>query len=265
MLERYDGWANRHWKWFVLAGWLVLSITFLVNKWGVIHGFGFGDTDDNLRLVQVRDWLNGQPFDGRDVAKLRAVAPQLAVAIDRAILKERAGELRQLSVTDALTGLLNRRYLEERLTEEVLRSNRYGYPMCYIMLDVDHFKSYNDEFGHPAGDETLRLVAHLLKDTLRAADVAARYGGEEFAVLLPQTTSEVALVIAERIRQNIERTEFPHRRVTVSIGVSSCHSEFCTTTELVAEADKALYDSKRQGRNRVTVFGDQNIGAADPE
>jgi len=124
------------------------------------------------------------------------------------------------------------------------------------MLDVDEFKSYNDRFGHPAGDEALKLVGHIVKDTLRAADVAARYGGEEFAVLLPQTTSQEAEVIAERLRQKIEEAAFQNRQVTVSIGIASCNpSPSSSMRDLISAADKALYRAKQKGRNNVQNFG----------
>ena len=173
-------------------------------------------------------------------------------------MKEKAGEFEQLSVTDALTGLLNRRYMEERLTEEVKRSSRHGFPMSFMMLDVDHFKSYNDQFGHPAGDIALKIVAHVIRETLRGADVAARFGGEEFSILLPQTTGEEAVAIAERIRGNIEHADFPHRIVTTSIGVASCSAELCASADIVSAADKALYEAKRHGRNRVRTFQQMN-------
>ena len=169
-------------------------------------------------------------------------------------MKEKAGEFEQLSVTDPLTGLLNRRYIEERLMEEIKRSNRHGFPMSFVMLDVDSFKSYNDHFGHPAGDLALKMVGHVIRETLRGADVAARYGGEEFAILLPQTTSEEAATIAERIRRNIEGANFPHRTVTASIGIASCSADLCSAPNIVYAADKALYKAKHEGRNRVVSF-----------
>jgi len=188
-------------------------------------------------------------------------AQPLAVAIDRAALKEKAGEFEQLSVTDPLTGLLNRRYMDERLMEEIKRSNRHGYPMSLVMLDVDSFKSYNDQYGHPAGDLALKIVGHVIRETLRGADVAARYGGEEFAILLPQTTNEEAGTIAERIRRNIEAADFPHRTVTASIGIASCSAELCSATNIVSAADKALYSAKHGGRNRVVAFEEMNHAA----
>ncbi len=208
----------------------------------------------NIGVINFTDKANGGAFDRTDLTLLQEIAPQIAVAIDRALLKEKAGEFEQLSVTDALTGLLNRRYIEERLVEEVKRSNRHGYPMSYVSIDVDHFKSYNDEFGHPAGDEALKIVAHILKDTLRGADIAARVGGEEFAILLPQTTNDESTAIAERLRSKVAAAAFPCRQVTVSIGVASCSSELCTTDGLVKAADKALYAAKHSGRNTVRIY-----------
>jgi diguanylate cyclase (GGDEF)-like protein len=207
-----------------------------------------------IGVMNFTDRASGEAFGKNSIALFQAIAPQLAVAVDRALLKEKAGEFEQLSVTDALTGLLNRRYMEERLLEEVKRSNRHGFPMSYMMLDVDHFKSYNDEFGHPAGDEALRTVGHVIRETLRGADVAARYGGEEFSILLPQTTGDEAAAIAERIRANIEHANFTHREVTISIGVASCSAEVCSPKVLVSAADKALYEAKRRGRNKVLAF-----------
>jgi diguanylate cyclase (GGDEF)-like protein len=208
----------------------------------------------NIGVMSFTDRTTGQRFDETAIDLFQAISPQLAVAIDRALLKERAGEFEQLSVTDPLTGLLNRRYIEERMQEEIRRSTRHGLAMSFIMLDVDNFKSYNDSFGHPAGDEALKKVAHVLRDTLRSADVAARYGGEEFSILLPQTTGEEAFAIAERIRRNIEQTNFAHRRVTASIGIASCSAELCISANLVLAADRALYKAKELGRNRVVVF-----------
>lgn len=207
-----------------------------------------------LGVICFADRVDGLPFTRSSLDLFLMVAPQLAVAVDRAALKDIAGEFEQLSVTDPLTGLLNRRYIEARLEEEIKRSNRHGFPMSFIMLDVDHFKSFNDTFGHPAGDEALRLVGHVIRETLRGADVAARYGGEEFAILLPQTPGNEAAAIAERIRANIENTKFPHRKVTTSIGVASCSAELCAAGPMVDAADKALYEAKRQGRNRVQAF-----------
>lgn len=213
--------------------------------------------DRGVAILNLTDKADGAAFTENDLEVLRAISPQIAVAIDRTELRAQAGAFAQLSVTDPLTGLLNRRYIETRLAEEISRSDRHSYPMSFMMLDVDDFKSYNDRFGHPAGDEALKLVGHIIRDMVRGADVAARYGGEEFAVLLPQTTADECEVIAERLRQKIEEAAFPNRPVTVSIGIASC----CPTPsssmgDLIKAADKALYRAKQKGRNNVQSFGD---------
>jgi diguanylate cyclase (GGDEF)-like protein len=120
------------------------------------------------------------------------------------------------------------------------------------MLDVDFFKQYNDAFGHPAGDDVLRLVASSLKENTREHDVVARYGGEEFAVLLPATPAEDAMVSAERIRRMLEQIAWPHCPVTASLGVATTSANIPASAALVEAADQALYRSKRTGRNRVT-------------
>ncbi len=205
-------------------------------------------------ILNLTDKKESGRFDSNDLTILDSIAPQLAVAIDRHEMKDKAGEFEQLSVTDPLTGLLNRRYLAERLNEEIRRSDRHGYPMSFVMLDVDHFKSYNDKFSHPEGDKALQIVAQCIKESLREADVAARYGGEEFSILLPQTNLEEGRIIAERIRARIENTRFAHRQVTVSIGITGASSTRNTATEVISAADKALFEAKRKGRNRVCIF-----------
>ena len=212
-----------------------------------------------IGVLNVTDKTNGEIFDQVDMELLDVIVPHLAVLIDRALLKQKAGEYEQLSVTDALTGLLNRRYLEERLTEEIQRSNRHGYPMSFMMIDVDNFKSYNDSFTHLEGDKALRLVGQCLKEILRGADVAARYGGEEFSILLPQTNSFEAEAIGERIREKVALTRFPNRQVTISIGIVSCSSSVNSAQDLIWAADTALYEAKRQGKNNVQVYENLNI------
>ncbi len=205
-------------------------------------------------VLNVTDKIDGGVFDKDDLRLLRSIAPQLSIAIDRALLKSKAGEFEHLSVTDPLTGLLNRRYLEERLTEEIKRSDRHGYPMSFLMIDVDEFKSYNDNYTHPEGDKALQLVGQCLKESLRDADVAARYGGEEFSILLPQTNLEEARTIAERLREKIATTTFPNRQVTVSIGITGASSTRDTAEKVISAADRALFEAKRQGRNNVQIF-----------
>jgi diguanylate cyclase (GGDEF)-like protein len=206
-----------------------------------------------IGILNVTDKIDGGFYDEFDLELLNTIAPQLAVALDRASLQHKAGEYRQLSITDPLTNLVNRRYLETRLAEEIKRSQRQGNPMSFMMIDVDEFKKFNDSFGHTEGDKALQLVAQCLRETLRGADVAARYGGEEFSILLPQTGLDEAVVIAERIRQRIENTTFRHRQVTVSIGVASCSSRLCDADKLISAADKSMYRAKSGGRNNVQI------------
>lgn len=211
-----------------------------------------------IGVLNLTDKADGKSFDAADLKLLDSIMPSLAVMIDRADLKNLAGEFKQLSVTDSLTGLRNRRYLEERLTEEIKRSNRHGFPMSFLMIDVDEFKSYNDAFGHTEGDKALQIVGACLRETLRGADVAARYGGEEFSILLPQTSSTEAEVIAERIRERVEKQCFPNRQVTISIGIASGSLSLNSTGDLISAADKALYEAKRAGRNNVRIYESLN-------
>jgi diguanylate cyclase (GGDEF)-like protein len=170
--------------------------------------------------------------------------------------------LKHIGLTDALTGVHNRRYFDQRLREEVDRALRKGQPLSCMLLDVDHFKRVNDQFGHLIGDVVLREVAEQVKDQLRLSDAMARYGGEEFAVLLVQTDVPTAKAIAERIRdrvatQPIRLPENQDLRVTISIGVSTMQEELrgadvdAKASELVARSDRALYSAKNAGRNRV--------------
>jgi len=216
-----------------------------------------------IGVINMTDRAGGGSFDDFDLELLESVVPQISVAVDRAILKSKAGEFEKLSVTDALTGLLNRRYLEQRLREEIKRSARHNYPMCFIMIDVDDFKSYNDTFLHPEGDKALKIVGNCLKDTLRGADVAVRYGGEEFSVLLPQTTIEEGEIIAERLRHRIESTRFPHRQVTISVGIAALSVEVNTVEKLIEAADAALFEAKRQGKNKVHSFSGRASGISN--
>lgn len=207
-----------------------------------------------IGVLNIADKTDGAAFGEFDLDLLNAIAPQFAVLIDRATLKNKTGELEQLSITDPLTGLLNRRYLEERLAEEIKRSNRYGYPMSFLMIDVDDFGKFNKDFGVLTGDRVLRQAVQAMRATLRSADVAARYGGEEFCVLLPQTTIAEATTIAERIRQSIEKIEFPSRKITVSIGVSTFSYNTSTAEDIIRAADEAMRRAKKQGKNNVQIY-----------
>lgn len=166
-----------------------------------------------------------------------------------------------------MTGILNRSHLEQLLLEEMGRSQRYGKKLSVIMIDIDFFKSVNDSYGHVCGDEVIRGIATLLKETVRRIDIVGRYGGEEFCCVLPETSAANACILAERLREMVQQTEFGSGsqalRVTISLGVAeqttSCH----TLEMLIKAADDALYSSKRNGRNMVTCAVDTGIKEAE--
>jgi diguanylate cyclase (GGDEF)-like protein len=169
-------------------------------------------------------------------------------------LAEANAKLEALATTDGMTGLANHRAFQGRLRTEMARAERHGTPLALLLLDVDHFKRYNDTYGHPAGDDVLCTVGRLMREAVREGDLAARYGGEEFAVLLPATDVESALAIAERIRAAVAAYPFPHADVTLSAGVTDVTIVGSDDPEdLVGSADAALYAAKRAGRNRVVV------------
>ncbi len=153
------------------------------------------------------------------------------------------------SITDPLTGLRNRRAFQKRLLEEVALSRRHRTPLSLAMIDVDHFKDYNDDFGHPAGDAALRQVARMLRTETRRSDLIARYGGEEFAVILPGTDLDGAAALCERFRTAVGRAGCSGRRLTISVGVASFDGS--DAEALVAAADDALYRAKAAGRDCV--------------
>jgi diguanylate cyclase (GGDEF)-like protein len=161
-------------------------------------------------------------------------------------------ELEQLARVDALTGLQNRNSANERLRQEFLRLKRSGHLYVVLFMDIDYFKTINDTYGHDTGDQVLRHVATVLKDTLRESDFVARYGGEEFLAVLPETNAEGALRLAETVRQTVSRHAFPvAERVTVSIGVAMATDQDKNEEVAVRRADTALYQAKADGRNAV--------------
>ena len=163
----------------------------------------------------------------------------------------------RLSYTDDLTGIYNHRFFIEQLTLEVERQKRYTTPLSLLMVDIDYFKHYNDNNGHLAGDQVLKAIAILIQRGVRQSDIVARYGGEEFSAILINAGREEALEIAERVRVNVADTRFPNENaqpnkdLTVSVGVATFSSSISTLTDLIREADHALYRAKKCGRNRI--------------
>jgi diguanylate cyclase (GGDEF)-like protein/PAS domain S-box-containing protein len=167
-------------------------------------------------------------------------------------LESANARLRQISITDPLTGVKNRALFDERVVEEYDRAIRYGRPLSLLLIDVDHFKQFNDTFGHLAGDETLRVVAARITSTARSCDVVARYGGEEFALILPDADRDGAMVLAERCRRVVAEGPWSRRPIAVSVGVVTLMPGHENAWDLVEAADEALYRSKENGRNCVT-------------
>ena len=216
-----------------------------------------GDWDVDLPVVDRGEvgYLT-QAFN-RMVARLRKNRDELA-AINQ-VMSQQNKELQELSVKDGLTGLHNRRHLMATLASETARAERHRHPFAVLMIDLDHFKRYNDTLGHPAGDRLLIRIAQIFKESIRAVDYAARYGGEEFLVLLPESPPEAALGVAERIRAMVatDTCGGAHEQgaVTVSIGIAVYPKSGHTAEALIARADAALYEAKRLGRNRVIAPG----------
>ena len=165
--------------------------------------------------------------------------------------------LRELSLTDELTEVGNRRNFDVRIREEINRSTRFGHAFSLLLLDIDQFKKFNDEFGHPQGDAVLRALGALMRSMSREGDVPCRIGGEEFAFILPETAKADAMAFAERMRRGVEATIMAPDRtrpLTISIGLAAFPDDGKSPEDLLRGADEALYESKRSGRNRVTAY-----------
>ena len=207
--------------------------------------------DDAGQVVQLQ--VSSRDITDSKQNERRLEDAQKKLRQQQDMLQDVNSKLSELAALDGLTQLRNRRAFEERLEDETRRWRRQGNEVSLVLLDIDHFKSYNDTFGHPKGDEVLRAVGRLLRRSLRATDFAARYGGEEFAIILPNTDRAGSLVVAEQLRRAIEGATWEDRAITASIGVATMSEEISTPEELVDFADRALYKSKQAGRNCVTA------------
>jgi diguanylate cyclase (GGDEF)-like protein len=184
------------------------------------------------------------------------IAEQLAMAMANLQLRE---QLRQQSIRDPLTGLFNRRYLEETMERELARSIRNGQPLAVVAIDVDHFKRFNDTHGHEAGDQVLVELARLLRESVRNTDIACRYGGEEFVLLMPDSPPAIAIERVETLRAQVSalRLQFGAGRnepLTISIGLATAPQDGHRADVLLRNADTALYAAKAGGRNRLVVY-----------
>jgi len=196
-------------------------------------------------------------FSKAERSLFKKIGLEIAKVLDKSLLFQHTKEL---SITDDLTGLYNRRYFNQRLEREVQRAKRYRRPLSILMVDIDYFKNYNDINGHLLGDEVLKKVALLLESNLRKADIVARYGGEEFVILLPEIDKSHADQVAEKLRRTIELRNFPkeqyqpNKNLTISIGLSTLPDDSTNSRELIEFADRALYRAKAEGRNRVVAY-----------
>lgn len=190
-----------------------------------------------------------------DFDRLSVVAAQLALAINKTRLYQ---EVQRLSLVDGLTGTFLRGHFQERLEEEIRRSRQHQLPLSFLMADIDHFKEYNDQYGHLVGDVVLKDIAHLLKKGVREIDLVGRYGGEEFSLLLAETSKKDALQMAERLRLSIEKHRFKAYdeagKATISIGLATFPEDAQEAESLIDKADQALYKAKQSGRNKVCPF-----------
>lgn len=204
--------------------------------------------DSAIGVMNIVNRLEGR-FGQEDLQTAITMANQAAVVVEKA-------KLFNLATVDGLTGLVVHRHFQTKMEEEFRRAKRYDNPLSFMMTDIDHFKKFNDTWGHQTGDMVLREVARIVRDNARDTDIAARYGGEEFAVILPETDPDGAMFLAERLRQRIEDAAFEGPKgplkVTISVGVCSLpYIQFETVPEMIKLADEALYACKRNGRNRV--------------
>jgi diguanylate cyclase (GGDEF)-like protein/PAS domain S-box-containing protein len=211
------------------------------------------DEDERILFDSSQSVRSGQ----LDIVRTLANSLGLMLASQRLL-----EQVHQQTIRDELTGVFNRRFLDRKVRDEVRRAKRYKRPMSVLMLDLDKFKQVNDTLGHAQGDETLRELARVLRGQTRDVDVVCRYGGDEFTMLLPETEADAALRKAERLREKVAEFEFRNLsdagrplKFTLSVGVAALGEDVPDEGELLKRADEALYRSKRDGRNRVTMHG----------
>jgi len=224
----------------------VIVMTGYSGDYSYEEAINMGASDFVIKPVRLEELL----------LRLKRVLKERELTQERIRMMEK---LQKLAITDGLTKLHNSRSFYSQLEVEVDRYNRYKHPLSLLLLDIDHFKHYNDSFGHLEGDKVLVRISQMIRSCLRKLDTAYRYGGEEFTVILPETSCEEAVLVAERIRNVVESEKFEHEnaeaalQITISIGVTQ-YTEKEELSSFIQRADKAMYLSKQQGRNMVTAM-----------
>jgi len=238
---------------------VVVIITSHASLDSAVETLRAGAYDYIFKPFEELDQVTGVVIRGMEKIELLHQNRKLVENLEQNNLRmEESNEaLRELATRDGLTGLFNHRHFKEILGTELTRATRYERPLCLVMMDVDHFKMYNDTHGHPAGDEVLKILADIIKSRLRDVDRSARYGGEEFVALLPETDWKSGKTVADDIRAQMENYPFKGResqplgKVTVSFGVAEFPTDSADAASLIEKADEALYRAKSEGRNRV--------------
>lgn len=206
-------------------------------------------------------------YSEKEISILSLISTLAAASMARAKMLE---STRLIAITDDLTGLYNHRHLVQQLSVEIARTQRYSRPLALVMLDIDHFKQYNDTHGHLKGNDVLRKIGEIIRQNIRQTDIAARYGGEEFSVIMPETSALTGKTIAERLRKQIESYPFKGKgsqsngRITASFGIAAYPENAASTHELINETDRALYQAKEAGRNQTCLSTTQVKKTAPP-
>ena len=215
-------------------------------------------TTKGMVALYAKPGTNMREYESLALALGKRVEVALAAAA-------RYRHAQESAITDKLTNLYNKHYFLEMFKNEVTRAAKFKRPTSLIIFDIDHFKTYNDTYGHPEGDRLLSEMGAVLKRAVGSIDTCCRYGGEEFVVVLPETKPEHALAVAERLRQAVDGHEFPNRKTTISVGCVTCTNSSVSPEFMIKEADRALYKSKHAGRNRTTGFiiVDKNLGTIE--
>jgi len=213
--------------------------------------------DKTIGIILVDNIFTKEPITKDDIRILTMFANQAGLAIENSHLYEKTVSLTH---TDSLTNLINHGRFQYLLNKQIKHTTKSKKPLSLVMIDIDNFKNFNDTLGHPAGDSVLINIAKIMKKTCRSSDIVARYGGEEFAIVLTDTNEESAWGLAERVREAIEKFDFPGQEIqpeqnlTISLGLASFPDDAKTAGRLISKADSALYQAKKAGKNKTLIY-----------